>query len=107
MNNKTYIYAGVAILMIAVLYIDPAYCGITDAQIKAASKQFISTMNDWTPAIIGAGLVGSGICIFANNFKMGIAGLAGTGFLYAAKAFVGTGEGALIQNWETLLQVSC
>lgn len=106
MNNKTYIYAGVAILMIVVLY-DPAYCGITDAQIKAASKQFISTMNDWTPAIIGAGLVGSGICIFANNFKMGIAGLAGTGFLYAAKAFVGTGEGALIQNWETLLQVAC
>ena len=107
MNNKTYLYAGIAILIIAVLYIDPAYCGITDQQIKAASKAFVSTMNDWTPPIIGAGLVGSGICIFANNFKMGIAGLAGTGFLYAAKAFVGTGDGALIQNIGNLLQAAC
>lgn len=92
------------VIMVLVLLIDSAYCGITDAQIKAASKTFISTMSDWMPAIIGGGLVGSGICLFANNFKMGIAGLAGTGFLYAAKAFVGTGEGALIQMAEQLLR---
>ena len=53
--------------------------------------------------IIGGGLIGSGICLFANNFKMGIAGLAGTGFLYAAKAFVGTGEGALISSMAQLV----
>ncbi len=63
-----------------ILFVDQAFCGITDAQIKAASKTFISTMKDWMPAIIGGGLIGSGICLFANNFKMGIAGLAGTGF---------------------------
>ena len=107
MNNKIYMYVSVIVLMIAVLYIDPAYCEITNAQIKAASKAFVGTMNDWALPIIGAGLVGSGICIFASNFKMGIAGLAGTGFLYAAKAFVGTGEGALIQNIGNLLQAAC
>lgn len=62
------------------------------------SSDFREIMKDWMPVIIGGGLIGSGICLFANNFKMGIAGLAGTGFLYAAKAFVGTGEGVLISS---------
>lgn len=86
------------LVLVMMFMFDSAYCGITDEQIKAASKTFISTMKDWMPVIIGGGLIGSGICLFANNFKMGIAGLAGTGFLYAAKAFVGTGEGALISS---------
>ena len=93
------------IFMIMVLIIEPSYCGITNADIKNASKTFVSTMNDWIPAIIGGGLFGSGICLFANNFKMGIAGLAGTGFLYAAKSFVGTGEAALIGISENIFQV--
>jgi hypothetical protein len=92
------------VLVMMLLNIDQAFCGITDAQIKAASKTFIGTMKDWMPAIIGGGLFGSGVCLFANNFKMGIAGLAGTGFLYAAKSFVGEGEGALIQMAEQLLK---
>jgi hypothetical protein len=104
--TKNQIFYISLVLLAAVLLVDPAYCGISDAQIKAASKTFISTMSDWMPAIIGGGLVGSGICLFANNFKMGIAGLAGTGFLYAAKAFVGTGEGALIQMAEQLLKIT-
>jgi hypothetical protein len=106
MNNRTILVIGVVVLAILVLNIDVAYCGIKNDQIKAASVSFIGTMSDWMPAIIGAGLVGSGICLFANNFKMGLAGLAGTGFLYAAKAFVGTGEGALIQMAEQLLKVA-
>ena len=105
MSRKEIFYVSLA-LLVMLLLVDVAYCGISDAQIKAASKTFISTMSDWMPAIIGGGLVGSGICLFANNFKMGIAGLAGTGFLYAAKAFVGTGEGALIQMAEQLFKVA-
>lgn len=100
--NRRVFYMTVLILMMIIIF-EPVYCGITDEQIKAASKTFISTMKDWMPVIIGGGLIGSGICLFANNFKMGIAGLAGTGFLYAAKAFVGTGEGALISSVVRLL----
>lgn len=94
------------LMTILALMPDLAYCGITDAQIKAASKTFIGTMTDWMPAIIGGGLIGSGICLFANNFKMGIAGLAGTGFLYAAKAFVGDGQAALINVAEQVISVT-
>jgi hypothetical protein len=104
MSKRAIFYLSLGLLVMVVLLVDPAYCGITNTDIKAASKEFMSTMKDWMPAIIGGGLVGSGICLFANNFKMGIAGLAGTGFLYAAKAFVGTGEGALIQMAEELLK---
>lgn len=100
--NKRILFMGLFVLAL-ILVSDSAYCGITDEQIKAASKTFISTMKDWMPVIIGGGLIGSGICLFANNFKMGIAGLAGTGFLYAAKAFVGTGEGALISSMAQLV----
>lgn len=99
--SKHIFYMGILVLVMILIF-DSAYCGITDEQIKAASKTFISTMKDWMPVIIGGGLIGSGICLFANNFKMGIAGLAGTGFLYAAKAFVGTGEGALISSMAEL-----
>lgn len=101
--NKRLIYMGMFALLITILVLEPSYCQIQDDQIKAASKSFISTMKDWMPAIIGGGLIGSGICLFANNFKMGIAGLAGTGFLYAAKAFVGDGQGALISAVAQLL----
>ena len=104
--DKKQIFYVCLMLLVMILLFDPAYCGITNDQIKEASKSFMSTMKDWMPVIIGGGLVGSGICLFANNFKMGIAGLAGTGFLYAAKAFVGTGEGALIQMAEQLLKAS-
>ena len=100
--NRNIIFIGLFVLTL-ILVSDPAYCGLNDEQIKAASKTFISTMKDWMPVIIGGGLIGSGICLFANNFKMGIAGLAGTGFLYAAKAFVGTGEGALISSMAQLV----
>lgn len=105
MNKNQALYICVMLLAM-ILFVDFAYCGITDAQIRAASKTFISTMNDWMPAIIGGGLFGSGVCLFANNFKMGIAGLAGTGFLYAAKSFVGTGEAGLINMAEQLLRAA-
>jgi hypothetical protein len=104
MSKRTILIFGLVVLVMMIMNVDLAYCGITDQQIKAASKTFIGTMKDWMPAIIGGGLFGSGVCLFANNFKMGIAGLAGTGFLYAAKSFVGEGEGALIQMAEQLLQ---
>lgn len=103
MNKKVSSILNFTILLAVVLFIDSAYCGISDAQIKAASKTFAGTMQDWMPAIIGGGLMGSGICLFANNFKMGIAGLAGTGFLYAAKSFVGDGQAALIDAAVQLL----
>ncbi len=98
MRNRIDIELMLCVIVVAFLLFEPAYCGITNAQIKAASKTFIGTMKDWMPAIIGTGLFGSGVCLFTNNYRMGIAGLAGTGFLYAAKSFVGTGEAALITS---------
>jgi len=102
--SKRWIFLFCIAVLLMVLFVDSAYCGITDQQIKAASKTFIGTMSDWMPAIIGGGLFASGICLFANNFKMGLAGLAGTGFLYAAKSFVGDGQGAMIYAAEQLLK---
>ncbi|MDR1235391.1 MAG: hypothetical protein LBJ96_00125 [Holosporaceae bacterium] len=103
---KHFMYTCLILTVVIVLLTEPAYCGITDAQIKAASKTFMATMKDWVPVIVGGGLFGSGVCLFVNNFKMGIAGLAGTGFLYAAKSFVGEGEGALIQTAAQLLEAA-
>ena len=105
MNRKQIFYVGLA-LLVMILLVDPAYCGITDAQIRAASGKFIGTMSDWMPAIIGGGLCASGICLFASNYKMGLMGLAGTGFLAAAKAFVGDGQGAMVQAAEQLLKAA-
>ena len=102
--GKKQIFYVCLMLLVMVLFVDQAFCKISDDQIKEASKTFIGTMSDWMPAIIGGGLFASGICLFANNFKMGLAGLAGTGFLYAAKSFVGDGSGALIQMADHLLK---
>lgn len=85
------------LLVICVLgIVDPAFCGITNEQVKAASKSFVSTMNNWTPAVIGGGLLVSGALLFTNNYKSGLSGIAATAFVYAAKAFTGTGEAMLI-----------
>lgn len=102
MIKNRYLYMtllAVSILLLA----DPAFCGIQDVNIKAASKTFVGAIKDWVTPIMAAGLLGSGICLFVNNYRMGIAGLAGTGFLYAAKAFIGTGEAALISMAGQLL----
>jgi hypothetical protein len=37
-------------------------------------------MHDWTPAVIGGGLLVSGMLIFANNYKAGLSGIAATAF---------------------------
>jgi hypothetical protein len=90
-------------VLLVILVFEPAFCGINDEQIKAASKSFTSTMNDWTPAIIGGGLLVSGLLIFANNYKAGLSGIAATAFIYAAKAFTGTGEACLITTMPSKL----
>jgi hypothetical protein len=99
-DNKKLLILSCMILM-AVLIMEPAFCGITDTQIKAASKSFTGAMSDWTPAVIGGGLLVSGMLIFANNYKAGLSGIAATAFIYAAKAFTGTGEACLISQLET------
>ena len=45
-----------AALVIAVMVvIDTALAGIDNADIKKASKTWISTLNDWSPVIVGSG----------------------------------------------------
>jgi hypothetical protein len=95
MNNRN-VFLACFIILVLVLIVDPAFCGITDGQIKAASKSFTGAMHDWTPAVIGGGLLVSGMLIFANNYKAGLSGIAATAFIYAAKAFTGTGEACLV-----------
>lgn len=102
---KKSFFINLLIIMIIVSFADSAYCAISDDHIKAASTQFVKSMKDWMPAIIGGGLMGSGICLFANNFKMGVAGLAGTAFLYAAREFTNNGEAALIDTAAQLLSM--
>ena len=74
--NKKYIYLGMMLFVLTIVLVEPTYCQVTHSQIKAATKTFVEIMNDWMPAIIAGGLFGSGICLFANNYRMGIAGLA-------------------------------
>jgi hypothetical protein len=97
-NKKLLILCCVVLAMI--LLMEPAFCGITDAQIKAASKSLMGAMKDWTPVIIGGGLLISGMLVFANNYKAGLSGIAATAFIYAAKAFTGEGEACLINHLE-------
>ena len=103
--NKKYIYWGMMLFVLTIVLVEPTYCQVTHSQIKAATKTFVEIMNDWMPAIIAGGLFGSGICLFANNYRMGIAGLAGTGFLYAAKSFVGDGQAAILAIADQILQI--
>jgi len=104
--NKKYIYLGLMLFILTIVLVEPTYCqNISHASIKAATKTFLATLNDWMPAILAAGLTGSGICIFANKYSMGIAGLAGTGFLYAAKSFAAHGQAAILGVADQILQV--
>lgn len=94
MNRK--IYLGVMLCLLTIVLMEPAFCDIVDDNIRRASASFVSTLKDWsTPVIIG-GLFGSGVCLFTSNYRMGLAGLAGTGFLYAAKEFADNGSGILL-----------
>ena len=102
MTKKTLIIA-LAVFAILPLLIDPAMAGITSAEIKAASKSWTATIQDWTPGIIGGGLTLAGIMFFMNKYAYAVGALGGTAFLYAAKAFTGNGEAALTSMAKVLL----
>lgn len=86
-----------AALVIAVMVvIDTTLAGIDNADIKNASKTWISTLNDWSPVIVGSGFALSAIMMFLNKYNYAIGAIGGTAFTYAAKSYMGTGEGALI-----------
>jgi hypothetical protein len=86
-----------------VLMAEPAFCGITDAQIKAASKEMTAKVSDWMPMIMGGGLALAGVMFFINKYAYAIGALGGVGFLYAAKAFSGTGEACLTSAAQWIL----
>lgn len=94
MTKKTK-YILMAIFLVLPLLIDPAVAGITNTEIKAASKSWVSTIGDWTPGLTFAGFVMAAIMFFVNKYTYAIGALGGSAFLYAAKAFTGTGEAAL------------
>jgi hypothetical protein len=93
--NKKLFWTCAAILIIA-LIIDPAYCGITSEQIKAASKSWSGTIKDWSPMAIGGGLSLAGVMFFMNKYAYALGAVGGTAFLYGAQAFVGDGQACLI-----------
>lgn len=101
--NKKSLYYIIVPLFVLMFLTDPVFCGITDGQIKAASKSFVSTISDWFPVVIAGGLASGGVLLFTANYKGGLSALAATGFLTAAKAYMGTGESALIETAGKLL----
>jgi hypothetical protein len=87
----------------AVLQTNSGFCGITDAQVKAASKAWSATIFDWTPLAVGAGLAIAGVMFFANKYTYALGAIGGSAFLYGAKAFVGDGQTCLISTAQTIL----
>jgi hypothetical protein len=102
MSNKQ-LAISVLVFLAVVLIAEPAFCGITDTQIKAASKAMAATVTDWIPMVIGGGLALAGVMFFMNKYSYALGALGGVGFLYAAKAFTGTGEACLISAAQLIL----
>jgi hypothetical protein len=86
-----------------VLMAEPAFCGISNEQIKAASKAMAATVTDWIPMVIGGGLALAGVMFFMNKYSYALGALGGVGFLYAAKAFTNGGEACLISAAQFIL----
>lgn len=100
---KKVIVTSVILIAIATILTEPAIAKITNAEIKEASKTWVSTINDWTPGIMGAGFLLSATMFFLNKYAYALGAIGGTGIIYAAKAFVGDGSGALIDLARILL----
>jgi hypothetical protein len=88
---------------VAVLLTEPAFCGVTDAQIKAASKAVTDNVKYWMPTVMMCGLVLAGIMLFMNKYSYALGALGGAGFLYAAKSFTESGEACLISAAQMIL----
>ena len=101
MTKRTLITV-IAVCAILPLLIDPAMAGITSAEIKAASKTWAGTIQDWTPGIIGGGLTLAGVMFFMNKYAYALGAIGGVGFLYAAKSFTGDGQACLINMAQSI-----
>lgn len=93
--NYTKVLAKTVVILLIMIVLDTAMAGITNAEIKLASKTWVSTIGDWTPGLTYAGFIMAAIMFFVNKYTYAIGALGGSAFLYAAKAFTGSGEAAL------------
>jgi hypothetical protein len=100
--NRKIPYICLSLLVMALL-IDPAFCGITSDQIKAASKEWSGTIKDWTPMAIGGGLSLAGVMFFMNKYAYALGAIGGTAFLFGAQKFVGDGSACLLSAAQLLL----
>ena len=85
--NYTKIFTKTIVILAIMIVFDTALAGITNSEIKAASKSWVSTIQDWTPGLTFGGFVMAAIMFFVNKYTYAIGALGGTAFLYAAKAF--------------------
>jgi hypothetical protein len=97
------LFLSCAAILITALLTDPAFCGITSEQVKAASAKWSETIFDWTPLAVGAGLAIAGVMFFANKYTYASGAIGGSAFLYGAKAFMGDGKACLISMAQMIL----
>jgi len=100
---KKVVVTSLLLIALALILTEPALAKITNAEIKEASKTWVSTINDWTPGIMGGGFLLAATMFFLNKYAYALGAIGGTGIVYAAKAFVGDGSGALVDLARVLL----
>ena len=84
---------------------DPAMAKITNEEIKAASTTWTSTIKDWSTPIMCGGMALAAIMFFVNKYSYALGALGGTGFMYAAKSFVGDGSGCTVDMAKQILGI--
>lgn len=107
--NKATLKKVIAVSAVLALVIwivaDPAMAKITNEEIKEASKTWTSTIKDWSTPIMCGGMALAAIMFFINKYAYALGAIGGTGFMYAAKSFVGDGTGCTVDMAKSLLGI--
>lgn len=104
-NNKRYLYLGLMLFVLTVVFVEPTYCEILDEGIRGATERVIALASDWSvPLIIGSLFAAGGFFMYGNT---GIAkcAIGGSIFIAAAKLYASSGTGALLSAASQFFQI--
>lgn len=102
---KKVIAISAMLALIVWIVTDPVMAKIANEEIKAASTTWTSTIKDRLTPIMCGGMVLAAIMFFVNKYAYALGALGGTGFMYAAKSFVGDGSGCTVDMAKQILGI--
>lgn len=103
--NRKYIYLGMMLFVLTVVFVEPTYCEITNQDIRGATDRVFSLISDWSIPVSIVCLIVAGLAYMKGETQYGRCAILGSVFVAGAKIYGATGSGSLLNTASQFFQM--